>query len=206
MPYLFLNTTNGVDCGLLDHEGSWIQFKSISTKKGSKVLHREINDLLDENQLKITQVEGLVMAAGPGSYTGMRLSQGLADLFKIHQINVFGFYLFEVPLLAGFAQGKFLCNAFKGESFLYEWDSSGKEHKLMGQSKLEQLDFSQENLFHPEGPFQGHDLYSVSQLMHQKSKVIFSQILKAPRECSPFYFRPSDKEFRPSFTPGPLPK
>ena len=78
---LFLDTTFGITVGLLDDQNEWLDYSFVDGQKGSAVIHKIILDLLEKNNLSIKNVKALFQIAGPGSYTGMRVSDGISQIF-----------------------------------------------------------------------------------------------------------------------------
>ena len=102
---LFIDTTFGITAGLVDANLEWKQYKYIEGQKGSAVIHSLIDDLLSLEGIEARDIEALIQVSGPGSYTGMRVAQGIADIFEWQKFPVFSFYHFEVPKLLGESKG-----------------------------------------------------------------------------------------------------
>lgn len=194
--YFYLDTSGSVNLGLLDESLSWIDFKGLNNKKASQILHGEIYSLLKTHQLEIDDIDSFIVCTGPGSYTGVRLSQGFIQTLCWQKKNVSNFYLFEVPYFCGVQHGYFLCEAYKGEVFVYEWNHEQSSKKLIQQKELKEIDFTLEHIYHPQGEIQGHEVFDIESLIRTKPKMIFENILKRQKVYEPFYFRPIDKEFQ----------
>ena len=63
-----------------------------SERDSASWLHIAINNLLDENKLKVQQLNAIAISAGPGSYTGLRVgmaaAKGLCYSFKSPLISI----------------------------------------------------------------------------------------------------------------------
>ena len=126
--HLYLDTTHGIQLGLLNNQYDWIEINNLGELKSSAVIHAYINDLLVKYNQEILDISSLVYCAGPGSYTGMRVSEGIAQIFEMAQIKLYSFYHFEIPQIYGNQHGKWLDHAFKGEIFIYDWNESFRRY------------------------------------------------------------------------------
>src|SRR5690606_33604247 len=103
------------------------------------------------------ELNGLFVCNGPGSYTGIRLGEGIAQVFEMLNIPIYSFHHYKVPKLLGHESGQWSCHAFKGEIYNYLWDANSSEEQLVHASKwqpIHQQVFSNQ----PEGPWRevGH--------------------------------------------------
>ena len=128
---LFVDTTKGLTFGILDNEFNWLDFRHKEEQKVSAQIHFDLFECLERNKIQIEQIQGLFYISGPGSYTGMRVAEGIGDLFELEKKNVYSFYHFDIPLLCGQPEGVWATEAFKKEYFVYEWNDKNKEHRLM---------------------------------------------------------------------------
>lgn len=193
MHSLFIDSTSGLVIGLLDSNYSWVDYKSLDEKKPSEIIHHEIHNLLKKNNLKLSEVQCFVMS-GPGSYTGMRLSEGLAQVFELENIPVFSFYHFDVPRLSGVSSGFWATNAFKGQVFVYHWNGEKVEKLLVNKDAFtvqdEKMGYTLDNndsLF--------SNLISTKGLIKDKACEIFGKVQDQQLRELPYYFRPLDEEF-----------
>jgi tRNA threonylcarbamoyladenosine biosynthesis protein TsaB len=127
--YLFIDSTLGLEIGLLDSQFRWVDFSTYDSKKPSEIIHFEIHQLLNKHHLKLKSLECFT-TSGPGSYTGMRTSEGLVQVLALSGMKIYSFYHFEVPKLTGVKEGFWVTNAFKGQVFVYTWNEE-KEEKLL---------------------------------------------------------------------------
>ena len=76
MSYSLLLDTVSSECIVALYDSSSVvdSFCEI-VKKPSTILHSEINSILERNNLRIEDIDLVIYASGPGSYTGMRLTK-----------------------------------------------------------------------------------------------------------------------------------
>ncbi len=199
--YLYLDSTDGVVCGLLQRDKSsvwsWKEFKDSPDQKGSALLHGQIHELLQKHEMGFDNISGVILGAGPGSYTGMRLTEGLAQIFEWQKIQIFTFYHFEVPFFCGYEQGAWFATAFKGETFIYSWANEKIEKQLI---KNENLDIALDVIEDKESRFIHR---SHSEENHQSSfdliskfpTNVFEKVVLRKLRQGPYYFREIEKEF-----------
>ena len=187
MNFLFLDSSYYLQFGLVDDNLEWIDFREIRNRKGSSLLHGELYKLLRENHFQIEDVGKIVLGGGPGSYTGIRLAEGIAQIFEWQKVEINSFYYFEIPYFSGVEEGTWCAEAFKGEIFLYEWNKDKSQHSFM-----------KEDQFKAYTPSHG-ELYQIgntTELLRKHPQKAFSRILKRKQRFSPFYFRADEREFR----------
>jgi tRNA threonylcarbamoyladenosine biosynthesis protein TsaB len=194
MHSLYIDSTAGLVIGLLDSDFFWVEYQDSLQKKPSEVIHREIYEMVKKHNLNIKDLN-LIVSAGPGSYTGMRLGEGIAQIFAWNQLKVYSFYHFEAPRLSGVENGFWITNAFKGQAFIYRWDQEQREREL--------VDFDS---FKIEDPKLGYTLIndreefsalkSTKDLIKSDSFRIFKNVLKENLRQEPYYFRTLDEEFK----------
>ncbi len=194
---LFLDTTFGITVGLLNNENEWLDYEFIEGQKGSAVIHKLIKDLLDKNDLDIESVSILFQIAGPGSYTGMRVSDGISQIFNWQNIKTFSFYHFDIPRIVGVESGVWFANAFKGEVFLYSWSGESFDKKLLKeQEAFNMLKDSDIPIFSSFTNDKAIFEYSLTkELIHENCKLVFSYIEEANIQKELYYFRTIDEEF-----------
>src|SRR5437867_24683 len=108
-------------------------------KSHSKLLLPTIDQLFRESGLSLTELNGLVVSIGPGSFTGLRV--GLATLLGFRTIT--GLPLAIVPTLEGLAwnlrgTSTLLCpilNSRRGELYwaLFRWTSDDRLERVMSE-------------------------------------------------------------------------
>ena len=193
MHSLYIDSSLGLVIGLLDSDYSWIEYLSLDEKKPSEIIHFEIYNILKKYNLKLSEMRCFV-SSGPGSYTGMRLSEGVAQMFQLALMPVYSFCHFEVPALCGVEIGFWVTNAFKGQIFIYSWKGENIEKHLVNKES-----------FYIENEASGFTLdsndplfcklISTKNLIKEKSSEVFFKINAKKLRESPFYFRTLDEEF-----------
>jgi tRNA threonylcarbamoyladenosine biosynthesis protein TsaB len=191
---LFIDSTSGLEIGLLDSSFNWIEYHSYNEKKPSEVIHSEVYSLVKKYNLELSSMR-LFVTSGPGSYTGMRLSEGLAQIFEMSGLSVFSFFHFEVPFLCGIKNGFWATNAFKGQVFIYSWNGEENEKTLVDKKDFvidsAKLGYT---LDKTDVLFEG--LSATKELIHNESHKLFSKVLELQLRVPPFYFRTLEEEFR----------
>ncbi len=196
MIYLFLDTTVGVSIALWSKEQSIVFRKSTYEKKGSQVLHSFIYEALEFASLKVQDIVGIIQIAGPGSYTGMRLSAGVADIFKWQNIKEYSIYHFEIPKLLGISNGLWISSAFKGEYFVYEWNHDENSSCLVAKNQMENY-LNNENLFShhkQEWPFPQSTHFTAQMALDEADKLL-PLVIEQNLKRQTYYFRKIEEEF-----------
>ena len=200
---IFLDTSENLTLGLLDRDLNWIDFLETKEKKGSGMIHGLIYELLAGQEISLESLKHVYLIAGPGSYTGMRLAEGVAQVLELNDRKVFSTYHFDIPELLGVQTGIWASKAFKGEIFTYFWDSNSKIKKLYKEDEFWDLVNCDEFKNIPKYTH-FEDLYFKnfnlsSQLVREGQKKIFSFIKSNELRKKPYYYRPLELEFKPSF-------
>lgn len=194
MHSLFVDSTAGLVVGLLNSDFEWVEYMSLDEKKPSEIIHAEIYKLLIKYNLKLAEMQCFV-SSGPGSYTGMRLSEGLAQIFEISKIPVYSFYHFDVPRLSGVARGFWVTNAFKGQVFIYNWNGDEVESHLVDKNNFqiedEKFGYTLETL----DPLFAN-LISTKEIIRSNPSKLFSKVKALNSRMAPYYFRSLDEEFK----------
>lgn len=190
MKGLYLDTCDFLCIGILDSENKFIDYLQVQDKKSSSLMHNEVFELLKKNKLEINDLEFLIFSSGPGSYTGVRLAEGAAQVlgWKIEKVSTF--YHFEVPYLLGVAEGEFVTNAHKGEYFIYDWKEGSSNVSLVDKKNFENRNFYSigENL-------DGEKSHSTANLIKENSQELFSKVVERGEWLEPYYYRTIEKEF-----------
>ncbi|MDD0852399.1 hypothetical protein HBN50_04785 [Halobacteriovorax sp. GB3] len=197
--YLFLDTSKDLTIGLLCSKGSWLEFKTYSGVKSSQIIHAEIDEILLAADLDISKIDGIISAAGPGSYTGMRVSEGLAQVLSWQGIPVFGFYHFELPQIFGEKEGLWVARAFKGEYFIYSWKENHVEKSLiLGDQLSEKLGQALPCYTHFSDDLTDYDLKFTSDLVKNNPDLLLTHVVGKSLRRGPYYYRSIEEEFSPS--------
>lgn len=193
--YLFLDSSLYIQVGVLDEDFNFIHYELVNNKKGSQILHSIIYSILEEQGLKVAQLKGLFLANGPGSYTGIRVAEGIGQILELDNLPIFSFYHFEVPQFCQIESYRYFSQAFKGEVFQYDFNAGRESFDLITEKDFNLLDLSEDHQFHLEGEILGRELDRLYDLFPQKSSEIFKKVKERGKHLPPYYFRPEDKEF-----------
>lgn len=199
---LFVDSSEFLTIGLLDNNLKWAEFETYKNKKSSGVFHGLLEEILSKYKIDLFSLERVFYCAGPGSYTGVRLVEGFAQILRWKKIQTNSFYFFNVPKMLNHKKGKWISEAHKGEFFIYSWDENSNKTTLVPKA-----DFSYED---------DEDIYTISssieqipnslstlELIEKYPKELFSRVIVDNLSESPYYYRAIDKEFtKPRQTKG----
>ena len=189
--YIFLDTSYNLNLGFMDSDFNWLSFEELQSKKSSEVIHDKINELLESYGAQISDVE-LFILSGPGSYTGLRVSEGIGQIFEIEGINVYSFNVFTLgKVLANEVQSdlKWIFPAFKGE--VYIRGLVDEDGRLISESS----EFKDVYITHGENKLSPIAKENSLTLIEKNSKKLFSTLLENKVRDEVFYFRTLEKEF-----------
>ena len=205
MASLFLDTTYDVSLGILDENLGWLKFETFSGQKVSSVIQKQAYLMLSDVGLKSHDLNSIISVAGPGFYTGLRLSEGFADVFKFAGIKHYSFLSYDIPKLTNVASGVWMTKAYRGEYFFHIWDLSGSKNELVSTKGLEdflsRIDISSLYI-HSEAAIDDFsrslltDWISTQKLLRTHTQVLFSSILNSSLNHDSFYFRAPEDEFK----------
>lgn len=99
---LCIETANAITSVAIAQNGNCIAHKTVlESNKAADTLHLLIEDLLQQTNLSFQQLNAIAISAGPGSYTGLRISTAAAKGFCI-ALNI---PLIAVPTLQAMVVG-----------------------------------------------------------------------------------------------------
>lgn len=203
MAYLFLDSSYDITLGLLSSGLEWLEFEKFEGQKASRVLQLESYNFLSKHNVDPKDLEGIISIAGPGFYTGLRVSEGFGDLFQFFNIPAYRFYSFEIPSFCGVREGQWFTKAYRGEYFLAEWS-----HGVLKQSNIPVADLEltlkdiKKLYIHSESSLDESSLkwikesVSTQDLLKVQPHMIFSQVIAAKLNRDSFYFRAPEDEFK----------
>lgn len=195
MSYLYIDTTDFITIGLLDSEFKWLNYEFLESKKSSEVLHYKIFEMLNEKNLDIKNISGVIYAAGPGSYTGMRVSQGFVDILKLEGIPIYSFYHFEIPKMLNIKSGIWFSKAFKGETFQYSWSSEKSQIELIKTEEFLKLNLANPDLY--SSHFQENFLVvETNKMLFESSHIIMKYLVENKMDKELYYYRELEDEFK----------
>jgi|GEM_PF-5234675 len=208
---LFLDTTSS-NCliGLLNNEYRW---QSLVRSSGhiSKQFHFLLQSLLSKFSLEIKDFSEIYAIVGPGSYTGIRLTETFLNVASLEHKNIFTFHSYRLPFLAPAIVKKnpfYFCYAFKSQYFVC-WQKSPNlleqeflsleelKARFLSQSQNEERQFFYEKL--PENQIlnslKNFQVFSVEKFLLENSSLLFPLIKHHQLKDESFYFRPAEQEF-----------
>lgn len=204
MSYLYLDTTYDGTIGILSESLEWVDFIKVQGQKASRTLQLETHRLLEKHGLELSEMDAIFTVAGPGFYTGLRLSEGFADVLKFFGIPHYSFYSFEIPILLGFSKGAWVTKAYRGEYFFYEWKDAEEKHTLYSSKDIADIE-SIDNVFIHSVTAIDEKLISLTQnatdtssLIQNSPRPVFETVLKNKWIKKSFYFRAPEDEFKVS--------
>lgn len=205
MASLFIDTTYDVSLGILDENLGWLKFENFSGQKVSSVIQKQAHLLLGEVGLKSSELESIITVAGPGFYTGLRLSEGFADVFKFAAIKHYSFLSYSIPKLINVPSGVWMTKAYRGEYFFHIWNLNGSKNELVSTRDLEdflsRIDISSLYI-HSESAIDDFsrsllpNWITTQKLLRSHSQILFNSILKSDLNIDSFYFRAPEDEFK----------
>ena len=194
MHSLYVDSTSGLVIGLLDSDFNWVEYLDTQEKKPSEVIHVEIFNLVKKYNLDLKNMN-FFFSAGTGSYTGMRLGEGIAQVLAWDSLKVFSFHHFDVPVMVGVEKGFWVTNAFKGQVFIYNWDGKKAEKELVNSADFKIVDLELGYTLSSEVKDFGH-LKTTKDLIKNESQKIFSKVYEEKMREAPYYFRTLEEEFK----------
>ena len=199
MSSLFIDTSHGYKVGLLDEGFRWSDSFASKDGKSSASIHHQIQEMLTRSGVAIGEIKNLFIANGPGSYTGVRVGEGIGQVFEWQKVKTFSFHHFQIPFLSGVESGVFACPAFKGEYFFYQW-----ERELSGSQELKSVDeiqslLEKQKIYFSNDPLVEESDCSVedtNNILTNKSEDVFPRVVELNLREEPFYFRKLKDEFK----------
>ena len=163
--------------------------------------------MLTNENLKAKDLQSLLTITGPGSYTGVRIAEGIARIFHWQKIPVFSCRHFDIPQLLGIKKGAFLAPAFKKEIFIYSWNENSMDKKNLPERELSHVVESLTKDNYPLFTSFENSLFSnlkktlTSNLMHENITELFYQMKEKKIRNPLYYYRHIEQEFIPSKHP-----
>lgn len=195
MSYLYVDTSHQTTLGILEEDFSWKEMKSLETSKSSHILHSEIYKLLTNQKInKVLDLKGAFFIVGPGSYTGIRLADGLSQILSWQGLETFTFHHFDIPELMGINKYNWISFAFKEQYFKLEREN--------GKDKISFIDESKAMSISDAYSFQSDNFVNVQstkKLIESHSQEILAEVLKKKLNKEAYYYRSPEDEFNKSF-------
>jgi len=190
MKSLFIDTTIGATIGIIDESNKWLSFERDLTNKPSTNFHSRVFKALENQDIKLTDLHCVFHVAGPGSYTGMRLSEGFCQILAMENINIYSCYHFDIPKEQGVEEFDFISNAFKGEFFHYSFQKGQESRALLKKSDFKaktQHIYSHEELTE----FEVSNTLSVI----ENNPSLIGELIKRKERKDLYYYRLVEDEF-----------
>lgn len=207
MASLFIDSTYDVTLGILDDSQGWIQFEKFTNQKASAIIQTETHNLLIKAGLKIADIDSVITVAGPGFYTGLRLSEGFADVFIFNGKKHYSFMTYDIPKMTGVKSGVWMTKAYRGEYFFHLWDGETSRNELVSAKELETFmkNVDKSHFYiHSDSAIDDLSRGMISSplttvdLLKTHSKEIFSKIIQTASKVDSYYFRAPEDEFKVS--------
>jgi tRNA threonylcarbamoyladenosine biosynthesis protein TsaB len=191
---LFVDSSEFLTIGLLDKDLNWAHFETYKNKKSSGVFHGLLEEVLTNHDTDLFKLERVFYCAGPGSYTGVRLVEGFAQILRWKNIKTNSFYFFDVPKILNHKKGSWVSEAHKGEFFVYSWDEETSQTALV--PKKEYILESERDTYTISSSIEIiPNSLSTLRLIEESPRELFSKIIEENSSVSPYYYREIDKEF-----------
>lgn len=191
---LFLDTTHLLRLGLFDlNKNEWVDYKLIDTKKTSDCIHYEIHQLCNHHNITPIAIEEILYCAGPGTYTGMRVAEGIANIFELQGTKIFSFFQFEVPFLLDLKNMVWVANAYKGELFLCDYHSDRYSSTLIKKDEFKRD--SGKVYYGIEDDIEG-PLINTPHLFYENASLLIPLLRKRGSRQDLFYYRSIESEFK----------
>ena len=193
MKSLFIDSTEEMALGVLNKNREFEEYCHFADKQGASLIHSRLNDLLQRHKMCLGDVKKIYIASGPGSYTGIRVVEGMAQIMKWQGVDVLSFYQFEIPFMVGIFRGVWVSQAWKGELFVYSWEGERSSEQL--------VPFCEYDIVGEEYSFGdrccGVAVQSNRNLLQEYSSTIFDCVNKRGKYLPPYYYRKVEHEFKP---------
>jgi tRNA A37 threonylcarbamoyladenosine modification protein TsaB len=212
---LFIDTSYKLQLGLeKDDVFSHAEMSEPHSARVSSSVHWEIHQLLEKYQTLFSEIDSLIFCIGPGFYTGLRVSLGLANHFSLLNKKVYFYEFHKLPFYCGFQHYIWCAKAYRGEYFLAEVSPEGVTTKLL--SALDLKHWGEENkkelansvAFYPSPEAFDPVLQEMSSFfreircLEKAGLENYFRIKPFVKEWTPlqdvFYFREREVEFKPS--------
>ena len=192
MKSLFIDNTEEMTLGILNQNWEFDKCEHYKDRQNASRIHFRLNNLLEEYQLGLDDIESVFVTSGPGSYTGVRVVEGIAQIMKWQGMDVFSFYQFEVPFISGIERGVWVSPAWKEELFVYSWDGEERTKKLV---PLSEYKMTGEEYSHGEQCC-GTPVRSVRNMMMEHTPIVFKYVQGRGKYLPPYYYRRVEQEFK----------
>lgn len=199
MAYLFIDTTSNLKIGILSEECRWIEVLNLEEKKPSEVIHKLIYESLIKHDLSLDKVSKVIACAGPGSYTGMRLSEGIVQVLELSGMHALTFYHFDLPKFLGIKKYIWVATAFKGEYYIFKYDHGEIQKTLVLKDQLneELLKLKDFEMFAlaPDPIYPSGMRFTSIEIVENSEKYI-PKVIERDQRDQAYYYRTVEEEFK----------
>ncbi len=163
---------------------------SITEEQPSKALLIKMHEVLSRNKISLEEIDCFYFCKGPGSYTGLRISQGLEDYLKFNNLNCYDYYSFEIlkVIESGYI---FISNAFKNEFFVSEFKNDEIHYQKI---KKEDLNSYKENKRLLSYDVKLGDIDYLDVFKNEFNQ-FFKEVLNRKNQREVFYYRTLSEEY-----------
>ena len=180
---LFIDSSQNGLLGILNDSLEFETYHFFDDKRNASKIHSRLDNLLRDNCIELGDIKSFYIISGPGSYTGIRVVEGIAQIMKWQGKEIFSLYQFEIPQMVGIEKGSWISQAYKNEFFVYSW--KGKEHDVQLIS-LDEYQMTGEEF----------NLSLTHKLLLKHSRQIFSMVKGRGGHFPPYYYREAEQEFK----------
>jgi tRNA threonylcarbamoyladenosine biosynthesis protein TsaB len=198
MVSLYLDTSEGLKLGLLNDEYNWVEYLELDTRRTSDVVHTQIVNLLEKHNSTIKDVDQVILMAGPGSYTGMRVAEGVAQVLELEGKRVYSFHSFRIPSFINLDSYRWCYPAFKGEIHVRKEDDSSELLLKKDFEKYVADNSVMTFITHGSNEVREFCQLDTEEKLRTEPGLIFKKVVELELRDKPFYFRPADVEFKKS--------
>jgi len=122
MTVFFIDSSYDLTWALIENKETFHLHNSVE-KKLSKNFHFEVFQKLSLMNISFQKdIDSILYCAGPGFYTGLRVSQVFSDLSGVK--NLYNYFSYEVPFILGEQKYIWMTKAYRGEYFIYKFEKS----------------------------------------------------------------------------------
>lgn len=195
MAGLYLDTSERLAWGILDERLEWILYDEYPVRQAASTIHQIIANGLREKNISIEMVKEIFVLGGPGSYTGIRIAEGIAQVFEWQGVKTYSFYANEIPFLCGVKSGYWIGEAFKGDIFEHHWQEREWRQRLIRKADYE-LPKECAEIYSHYSQEMGEQIKLSASLIQNECKQIFTKVRDQNLRREPFYYRTVDEEFK----------
>ena len=195
--YIYIDTTQKLTLALIGEDFSVLSHKSYEENKTANIIHTELNLLLEDNNLNADSNIDLIINNGPGSYTGVRVGEGIGKVFEMDGKKVFSFNEHEIfPQLVD--KGLWVSNAFKGEFFVSSWnEQEALTSKLVDKESLLSMLREHQNIYTNDlFEFGEVKMISSKETLIKNAPVVFEYVVSKELRLPPFILEKLIKSLR----------